>query len=108
MYVVCSTDLQIVVHLSLMWCVFCFFQPCSRENVDRASDEREYEDEILAEVVELEAEYEEDYQRKQAEYKKQLEEWKLWRRKQVPTRARCINQSILTNCRHIGTVSLDK
>ncbi|XP_044054572.1 coiled-coil and C2 domain-containing protein 2A isoform X2 [Siniperca chuatsi] len=53
-----------------------------RENVDRTSDEREYEDEILAEVVELEAESEEDYQRKLAEYKKQLEEWKLWRRKQ--------------------------
>ncbi|XP_051232359.1 coiled-coil and C2 domain-containing protein 2A isoform X2 [Dicentrarchus labrax] len=53
-----------------------------RENVDRSSDEREYEDEILAEVVELEAESEEDYQRKFAEYKKQLEEWKLWRRKQ--------------------------
>ncbi|XP_042339465.1 coiled-coil and C2 domain-containing protein 2A isoform X2 [Plectropomus leopardus] len=53
-----------------------------KENVDRESDEREYEDEILAEVVELEAETEEDYQRKLAEYKKQLEEWKLWRRKQ--------------------------
>ncbi|XP_070764717.1 coiled-coil and C2 domain-containing protein 2A [Enoplosus armatus] len=53
-----------------------------RENVDRETDEREYEDEILAEVVELEAESEEDYQRKLAEYKKQLEEWKLWRRKQ--------------------------
>ncbi|XP_042272051.1 coiled-coil and C2 domain-containing protein 2A isoform X2 [Thunnus maccoyii] len=53
-----------------------------RENVDRVSDEREYEDEILAEVVELEAESEEDYQNKLAEYKKQLEEWKLWRRKQ--------------------------
>ncbi len=55
--------------------------------MDRASDEREYEDEILAEVVELEAESEEDYQRKLVEYKKQLEEWKLWRRKQVPTSA---------------------
>ncbi|XP_076582587.1 coiled-coil and C2 domain-containing protein 2A isoform X3 [Chaetodon auriga] len=53
-----------------------------RENVDRVSDEREYEDEIMAEVIELEAESEEDYQRKLAEYKKQLEEWKLWRRKQ--------------------------
>ncbi|XP_059197951.1 coiled-coil and C2 domain-containing protein 2A isoform X1 [Centropristis striata] len=53
-----------------------------KENVDRASDELEYENEILAEVVELEAEVEEDYQRKLAEYKKQLEEWKLWRRKQ--------------------------
>ncbi|XP_026201331.1 coiled-coil and C2 domain-containing protein 2A isoform X2 [Anabas testudineus] len=53
-----------------------------RENVDRASDEQEYEDEILAEIVELEAESEEEYQRKLTEYKKQLEEWKLWRRKQ--------------------------
>ncbi|XP_060885463.1 coiled-coil and C2 domain-containing protein 2A isoform X1 [Labrus mixtus] len=53
-----------------------------RENVDRATDEREYEEEILAEIVEWEAESEEDYQRKLAEYKKQLEEWKLWRRKQ--------------------------
>uniref|UniRef100_A0A671WH34 Coiled-coil and C2 domain containing 2A n=1 Tax=Sparus aurata TaxID=8175 RepID=A0A671WH34_SPAAU len=66
-----------------------------RENVDRASDEREYEDEILAEVVELEAESEEDYQRKLAEYKTQLEEWKLWRRKQVPARATLINQQML-------------
>lgn len=66
---------------------FVIFQPFSRENVDRTSDERECEDEILAEVVELEAETEEDYQRKLVEYKKQLEEWKLWRRKQVPTRA---------------------
>ncbi|KAM7410419.1 hypothetical protein PAMA_001723 [Pampus argenteus] len=53
-----------------------------RENVDRVSDERDYEDEILAEVVELEAESEDDHQKKLAEYKKQLEEWKLWRRKQ--------------------------
>uniref|UniRef100_A0A3Q3N7K7 Coiled-coil and C2 domain containing 2A n=1 Tax=Labrus bergylta TaxID=56723 RepID=A0A3Q3N7K7_9LABR len=53
-----------------------------RENVDRATDEREYEEEILAEIVEWEAESEEDYQRKLAEYKEQLEEWKLWRRKQ--------------------------
>ncbi|XP_054458283.1 coiled-coil and C2 domain-containing protein 2A [Anoplopoma fimbria] len=53
-----------------------------RENVDQASDEREYEEEIFSEVVELEAEMEEVYQRKLVEYKKQLEEWKLWRRKQ--------------------------
>lgn len=57
---------------------------CYRQNVDRASDEREFEDEILAEVMELEAESEEDYQRRLAEYKKQLGEWKLSRRKQVP------------------------
>lgn len=56
---------------------------CSRETVDRVTDEREFEDEILAEVVELEAESEEDYQKKLSEYKKQLEEWKLWRGKQV-------------------------
>lgn len=59
------------------------FHVCYRDNVDRASDERKYEAEILAEVVELEAESEEEYQRKLAVYKKQLEEWKLWRRKQV-------------------------
>uniref|UniRef100_A0A3Q2QNJ9 Coiled-coil and C2 domain containing 2A n=1 Tax=Fundulus heteroclitus TaxID=8078 RepID=A0A3Q2QNJ9_FUNHE len=53
-----------------------------RENVDRASDERDYEGEILAEVLELEAESEGEYQKKLAEYKKQLEDWKLWRRKQ--------------------------
>ncbi|XP_069378536.1 coiled-coil and C2 domain-containing protein 2A-like isoform X2 [Paralichthys olivaceus] len=53
-----------------------------KENVDQASDEQVYEDEILAEVVELEAENEEDYQRKLAEYRKQLAEWKLSRRKQ--------------------------
>ncbi|KAK1875520.1 hypothetical protein KUDE01_015321, partial [Dissostichus eleginoides] len=54
-----------------------------RESVDRASDEHQCEGEILAELVELEAEMEEDYQRKLAEYKKHLEEWKVWRRKQV-------------------------
>ncbi|XP_040896220.1 coiled-coil and C2 domain-containing protein 2A isoform X2 [Toxotes jaculatrix] len=59
-----------------------------KENVDRASDEREYEDEISAEVVELEAESEDDYQRKLAEYKKQLEEWKLLRRKQKAKKKR--------------------
>ncbi|XP_060934901.1 coiled-coil and C2 domain-containing protein 2A [Limanda limanda] len=53
-----------------------------KESVDQASDEQVYEDEISAEVVELEAESEEDYQRKLAEYKKQLAEWKLSRRKQ--------------------------
>uniref|UniRef100_A0A3Q3W2A0 C2 domain-containing protein n=1 Tax=Mola mola TaxID=94237 RepID=A0A3Q3W2A0_MOLML len=54
-----------------------------RENVERASDERQYEGEISAEVIETEAEFEEDYQRKLAEYKKQLEQWKLWRSKQM-------------------------
>lgn len=51
--------------------------------MDQVSDDREYEKEILAEVVELEVEQEEDYQRKLLEYKKQLEEWKLLRRKKV-------------------------
>lgn len=67
--------------------IYLFFKSIfnrSRENVDRASDEREYEDEILAEIFELEVDCEDDYQRKLAKYKKQLEEWKLWRRKQVP------------------------
>ncbi|XP_077964880.1 coiled-coil and C2 domain-containing protein 2A isoform X3 [Gasterosteus aculeatus] len=53
-----------------------------RENVDQASDEREHEEEILSEVMEQEAEMEETYQRKLVEYEKQLEEWKLWRRRQ--------------------------
>ncbi|XP_058494610.1 coiled-coil and C2 domain-containing protein 2A [Solea solea] len=53
-----------------------------KASVDRASDEREHEEEILAEVMELEAESEEEYQRKLAEYKTQLSEWKLSRKKQ--------------------------
>ncbi|XP_007550804.1 coiled-coil and C2 domain-containing protein 2A isoform X1 [Poecilia formosa] len=57
-----------------------------RENVDRALDEWEYEGEILKEVLELEAESEEQYQKKLAEYNKQLEEWKLWRKKQKAKR----------------------
>ncbi|KAK5907861.1 hypothetical protein CesoFtcFv8_005666 [Champsocephalus esox] len=59
-----------------------------RESVDRASDEHQCEGEILAELVELEAEMEEDYQRKLAEYKKHLEEWKVWRRKQKAKKKR--------------------
>lgn len=51
--------------------------------MDQASDEHEYEKEILAEVVELEVEQEEDFQKRLQEYKKQLEEWKLSRRKKV-------------------------
>uniref|UniRef100_A0A3B3BF83 Coiled-coil and C2 domain containing 2A n=1 Tax=Oryzias melastigma TaxID=30732 RepID=A0A3B3BF83_ORYME len=57
-----------------------------KENVDPASDQQEYEEEIQAEVMELEAEKEEDYQRSLAEYRKQLEEWKLWRKKQKAKR----------------------
>uniref|UniRef100_M4ABG3 Coiled-coil and C2 domain containing 2A n=1 Tax=Xiphophorus maculatus TaxID=8083 RepID=M4ABG3_XIPMA len=53
-----------------------------RENVDRSLDEWEYEGEILKEVLELEAESEEQHQKKLAEYNKQLEDWKLWRKKQ--------------------------
>ncbi|XP_042564766.1 coiled-coil and C2 domain-containing protein 2A isoform X2 [Clupea harengus] len=53
-----------------------------REEVDRASDERECEAEILAEVSELQAESREDYERKVAEYKTHLEEWKTWKKKQ--------------------------
>lgn len=52
--------------------------------MDRISDERKFEEEIMTEVLELEAESEEAYQKKLAEYNKQLEEWKLWRKKQVP------------------------
>ncbi|XP_047231585.1 coiled-coil and C2 domain-containing protein 2A isoform X1 [Girardinichthys multiradiatus] len=57
-----------------------------RENIDRVLDEREYEGEILAEVLEMEAESEEEYQKKLAEYKKQLEDWKLWKKKQKAKR----------------------
>uniref|UniRef100_A0AAY5LAT0 C2 domain-containing protein n=1 Tax=Esox lucius TaxID=8010 RepID=A0AAY5LAT0_ESOLU len=53
-----------------------------REEVERASDVREYEAEIQAEVDELLDEMEEDYQRKVTEYRRQQEEWKVWRRKQ--------------------------
>lgn len=76
-------------------------QLCFRENVDQTSDEREYEKEIQAEVVELEVQCEEDYQRNLLEYKKQLEEWRLWRRKKVPIGARHIYQPIGTSCSRI-------
>ncbi|XP_072553436.1 coiled-coil and C2 domain-containing protein 2A isoform X3 [Salminus brasiliensis] len=52
-----------------------------REEVQRALDEQEQEAEILAEVAELQAECEEDYERKLSEYRRQLEEWKSWRKK---------------------------
>lgn len=76
--------LLVPVNVSLINEVCFTFQPCPRENVDRASDEQQYEGEISAEIIETEAEFEDDYQRKLAEYKKQLEQWKLWRSKQVP------------------------
>ncbi|XP_016386999.1 coiled-coil and C2 domain-containing protein 2A [Sinocyclocheilus rhinocerous] len=53
-----------------------------REKVDREQDEQEFENDIIAEVSELEAEAEEDYQRKMSEYRRQHEEWKSWKRKQ--------------------------
>lgn len=55
----------------------------SRVNVDQDKDEQEYEEEITAEVLDLELQLEEEYQRKLSEHKKQLEEWKAWRNKQV-------------------------
>lgn len=54
--------------------------------MDRDKDEQEYEDEIVAEVLDLELELEEEYQRKLTEHKIQQEEWKAWRNKQVPFR----------------------
>ncbi|XP_061682296.1 coiled-coil and C2 domain-containing protein 2A isoform X4 [Syngnathoides biaculeatus] len=59
-----------------------------RENVDRTSDEREYEKDVLSELWELEAEGEVDYQRKMADYRRQLDEWKAWRRKQKSKKKR--------------------
>uniref|UniRef100_A0A8C2CZM5 Coiled-coil and C2 domain containing 2A n=1 Tax=Cyprinus carpio TaxID=7962 RepID=A0A8C2CZM5_CYPCA len=53
-----------------------------REKVDGEQDEQEFENDIMAEVSELEAEAEEDYQRKMSEYRRQHEEWKSWKRKQ--------------------------
>lgn len=55
-----------------------------REEVERRLDEREHETEILAEVAELQTEAVEDYERKVVEYRRHLEEWRSWRRKQVP------------------------
>lgn len=51
--------------------------------MDGDKDEQEYEDEIVAEILDLELEAEEEYQRKLTEHKQQLEEWKAWRNKQV-------------------------
>ncbi|XP_073678752.1 coiled-coil and C2 domain-containing protein 2A [Garra rufa] len=53
-----------------------------REKVDREQDEQEFENDVMAEVSELQAEAEEDYQRKMSEYRRQHEEWKSWKRKQ--------------------------
>lgn len=68
------------------------FTPLScplREEVVRGLDEREHEAEILAEVAELQAEATEDYERKMVEYRRHLEEWRSWRRKQVPSPHHC-------------------
>ncbi|XP_060793646.1 coiled-coil and C2 domain-containing protein 2A isoform X2 [Neoarius graeffei] len=53
-----------------------------KEEVEREQDEREHEAEILAEVAELQTEATEDYERKMVEYRRHLEEWRSWRRKQ--------------------------
>ncbi|CAM4682986.1 unnamed protein product [Leuciscus chuanchicus] len=53
-----------------------------REKVEREQDEQEYENDIVAEVEELQAETEEDYQKKMSEYRRQHEQWKSWKRKQ--------------------------
>ncbi|XP_055021211.1 coiled-coil and C2 domain-containing protein 2A [Boleophthalmus pectinirostris] len=53
-----------------------------REIVDPELDEREYEREIMAEIIELELEAEQEYKRKWDDYKTQLDKWKLWRKKQ--------------------------
>ncbi|XP_076840623.1 coiled-coil and C2 domain-containing protein 2A isoform X3 [Brachyhypopomus gauderio] len=50
--------------------------------VERPSDELEHEAEVQAEVTELRAECAEDHEKKMIEYRRQLEEWKSWRRKQ--------------------------
>ncbi|XP_067085744.1 coiled-coil and C2 domain-containing protein 2A [Osmerus mordax] len=53
-----------------------------REEVDRQADEQEAEEEIQMEAMELRAEAEEDYHRKAADFRRQQDEWKNWRRKQ--------------------------
>lgn len=63
--------------------VLRFMSDFCREKVDREQDEQEFENDIMAEVSELQAEAEEDYQRKMSEYRRQHEEWKSWKRKQV-------------------------
>lgn len=46
-------------------------------------DKLKFENEIVVEISELQEEAEEDYQRKMTEYRRQHEEWKSWRRRQV-------------------------
>lgn len=73
-----------------MFCALCnmWLYVC-REKVEREQDEQEYENDIMAEVEELQAETEEDYQKKMSEYRRQHEEWKSWKRKQVPLHMQC-------------------
>ena len=51
--------------------------------MDRQADEQEAEEEIQMEAMELRGEAEEDYHRKVADFRRQQDEWKNWRRKQV-------------------------
>ncbi|KAL4635419.1 coiled-coil and C2 domain-containing protein 2A isoform X1 [Arapaima gigas] len=53
-----------------------------KQEVNRSRDEQAFEAEIQAELTELQGEFEEEYQRKLSQYRRQLEEWKAWRRKQ--------------------------
>ncbi|XP_025048398.1 coiled-coil and C2 domain-containing protein 2A isoform X2 [Alligator sinensis] len=54
-----------------------------KEEVDRRSDEKAFEEEIQAEINELLEEYIEEYGKKMEEYKAELQEWKSWRKAKV-------------------------
>ncbi|XP_019381477.1 PREDICTED: coiled-coil and C2 domain-containing protein 2A isoform X1 [Gavialis gangeticus] len=51
-----------------------------KEEVDRRSDEKAFEEEIQAEINELLEEYIEEYEKNMEEYKTALQEWKSWRK----------------------------
>lgn len=53
-----------------------------RVTVDQEKDEREYEEEIMSEVLDVELELEEEYKKKLLNYKIQLQEFNAWRNKQ--------------------------
>ncbi|KAG2465988.1 C2D2A protein, partial [Polypterus senegalus] len=53
-----------------------------REEVDKIKEEQMYESEIQAEASELMEEYEEEYQKKLADFKAKYAEWKAWKKKQ--------------------------
>ncbi|XP_018588642.1 coiled-coil and C2 domain-containing protein 2A isoform X1 [Scleropages formosus] len=53
-----------------------------KQEVNQSRDEQDFEEEIQMELVELQGELEEEYQRKISQYRQQLEEWKAWRKKQ--------------------------